>query len=146
MKNMEVMQMKAYSLYCSAKDTAASVFEKKSIIFMLMAVVCVCNIMPVFADGLFDELTAQLTSAYNSFIPIVNICALIFGGAAGIVFMMSSDEKTAGSAKRWLIRIAVGWLIVSVFPFILIKSREMLGDTATGTGADELKNIKPGTS
>lgn len=140
------MQMKAYSLYYSAKDTAASVFEKKSIIFMLMAVVCVCNIMPVFADGLFDELADQLTNAYNSFIPIVNICALIFGGAAGIVFMMSSDEKTAGSAKRWLIRIFFGWLVVSVFPFILIQGRKMLGESATGTGADELKSIKPGKS
>lgn len=141
----EAMQMKAYSLYCSAKETAASVFEKQSIMFMLMAVVYVCNIMPVFAGGLFDELATQLTNAYNSFIPIVNICALIFGGAAGIVYMMSSEEKTASSAKRWLIRILIGWIIVSVFPFILIKGREMLGTTATGTGADELVKIKPGS-
>jgi len=140
----EAMQIKAYSLYCNAKETASSVFKKKSIMLMLMAIVCVCNIMPVFADGLFDELASQLTSVYESFIPIVNICALIFGGTAGIVFMMSSDEKTAASAKRWLIRIAIGWIIVSVFPFILIEGRKMVGPTATGTTADELKNIKPG--
>ena len=112
---------------------------------MLMALVCVCNIMPVFADGLFDELATQLKNAYNSFIPIVNICALIFGGTAGIVFMMSSDENSAASAKRWPIRIAVGWIIISVFPFLLIKGREMLGSSATGTGADQLQDIKPGS-
>ena len=111
---------------------------------MLMTAICICNIMPVFAAGLFDELSTQLTNAYNSFIPIVNICALIFAAAAGIMYMLSSDEKVAAAAKRWLIRVAVGWLIVSVFPFILIKSREMLGSTATGTGADQLKSIKPG--
>lgn len=141
----EAMQMKAFSLCCSAKETMSSVFERKSIMIMLMALVCVCNIMPVFADGLFDELSTQLKNAYNSFIPIVNICALIFGGAAGIVFMMSSDEKSAASAKRWLIRIAVGWIIISVFPFLLIKGREMLGSSATGTGADQLQDIKPGS-
>ena len=65
------------------------------------------------------------------------------------------EEETSGNylfeatnriklTERWLIRVAVGWLIVSVFPFILIKSREMLGSTATGTGADQLKSIKPG--
>lgn len=95
----EAMQMKVFSLCCSAKETMSSVFERKSIMIMLMALVCVCNIMPVFADGLFDELATQLRNAYNSFIPIVNICALIFGGAAGIAFMMSSDEKSAASAK-----------------------------------------------
>lgn len=140
----EAMQMKAFGLYCDAKDTATAVCSKKSIMVMLMAAICICNIMPVFAAGLFDELTTQLTNAYNSFIPIVNICALIFAAAAGIMYMLSSDEKVAAAAKRWLIRVAVGWLVVSVFPFILIKSREMLGSTATGTGADQLKSIKPG--
>ena len=119
----EAMQMKAFGLYCDAKDTVTAVCSKKSIMVMLMTAICICNIMPVFAAGLFDELSTQLTNAYNSFIPIVNISA---------------------AAKRWLIRVAVGWLIVSVFPFILIKSREMLGSTATGTGADQLKSIKPG--
>ena len=140
----EAMQMKAFGLYCDAKDTVTAVCSKKSIMVMLMTAICICNIMPVFAAGLFDELSTQLTNAYNSFIPIVNICALIFAAAAGIMYMLSSDEKVAAAAKRWLIRVAVGWLIVSVFPFILIKSREMLGSTATGTGADQLKNIKPG--
>lgn len=139
------MQMKAFSLYYGTREALESVFKRTGVMMMLMAIVFVCNVMPVFADGLFDDLASSLADAYNSFIPIVNICALIFGGAAGIAFMMSSDEKTAATAKRWLIRIGVGWIIVSVFPWLLIQGRKMLGTTATGTGADDLKNIKPGS-
>ena len=142
----ETVCMRAFGLQCEAREAVSTAFSHANLKIMLMLAVLICNVMPVFAaTGLFDELATQLTSAYNSFIPIVNICALIFGGAAGIVYMMSSDDKTAGNAKRWLIRIAIGWIIVSVFPFLLIKSREMLGSTATGTSADDLKNIKPGS-
>jgi len=144
----ETMQLRVFSLQQELLGTFSKVFSKGYILITALMIVLIMNTVPVFATGngtIFTDMATQLTKMYEDFLPVINICALILGGFAGLMFMFSSNEKTSQTAKSWLIRIGVGWIIISVFPYILIQGRNLLGSSATGKSANDIKQIKPGS-
>lgn len=146
MMKREMLQFKARSIQQDVCSVTRNTLNRKYITFMTMLFVLVICVVPVFANGgIFDDMATQLEEAYNSFVPVVNICALILGAVGGLIYMFSSDEKSAGMAKKWIIRIVFAWIIISVFPYLLIQGRNLLGDSAKGQSLNDIKTIKPGS-
>lgn len=141
----ETILFKAFVIQTEVLDTIRKIMSKRYIQFLLLAMMVITCFTPVFATDIFSDMATSLTEAYESFIPVVNICALIFAAIAGVAYMFPANEKGAETAKKWLWRIGIGWVIISVFPYILIQGRNLLGDSVKGKSINDIKDIKPGS-
>lgn len=67
---------------------------------------------PVNAAIDVSNIKALLESIYTAIRDLVTPIALIAMGACGIIWIISSDMQSVAQAKKWLLRIGIGLVIV----------------------------------
>jgi nitrogen fixation/metabolism regulation signal transduction histidine kinase len=146
MPKKEMIQMKLFQVHMEAQNIVKALASKAYIETLVICMMLITCVVPVYADtgSLLTDFTSQLQNIYSDLLPVVHVVALILGSAAGLVYMLSSDEKNAAAGKKWGTRIVIGWLIITILPYLLVKGRELFGSSVDSVGVDQLKTIKPG--
>jgi len=87
---------------------------------------------PVNAAIDVSQISALLTSIYDAIKTLVTPIALIAMGACGIIWIISSDMQSVAQAKKWLLRIGVGLIIVYMAGAIIGMITNGVGGSGTG--------------
>lgn len=102
---------------------------------------------PVFAatnnnNNMFSEFVDQLVSLYNSMVPVINVCTLIFLVFAIAAHYLTSDPQKSKMWKDVAIKVVIGFAIIIIAPWILVKTKDFLGTSMTSKSITDVKNIK----
>jgi len=87
---------------------------------------------PVHAAIDVSQISALLTSIYDAIKTLVTPIALIAMGACGIIWIISSDMQSVAQAKKWLLRIGIGLIIVYMAGAIIGMITNGVGGNAAG--------------
>lgn len=135
-------QMMLFELESSIKDALKSKIYRSC---MLITTVITCA-YPVFAatdnNNMFGEFVDQLMSLYNSMIPVINVCSLIFFVFAMALHYLTADPQ---KSKMWADvakKVVIGFAIIIIAPWLLVKVKDLLGSSMTSKSITDVKNIK----
>lgn len=87
---------------------------------------------PVHAKIEVTQLSKLLTDIYGAIRDLVTPIALIAMGACGVVWIISSDMQSVAQAKKWLLRIGIGLIIVYMAGALVGMITNGIGGNATG--------------
>lgn len=87
---------------------------------------------PVNAAIDVSQISSLLTSIYDAIKTLVTPIALIAMGACGIIWIISSDMQSVAQAKKWLLRIGIGLIIVYMAGAIVGMITNGVGGSGTG--------------
>lgn len=134
-------QMKLFELESYIKDALKNKVYRLSA-FGTAFIGCAYPVFAAANDNMFSEFVDQLVSLYKSMVPVINVCTLIFLVFAIAAHYLTSDQQKSKMWKDVAIKVVIGFAIIIIAPWILVKTKDFLGTSMTSKSITDVKNIK----
>lgn len=115
-----------------AADTIAISYKVINICIHIMFVVCifaafsdVCFATDIFQAG--EEIGKQI---YKSIASISTVLAGVGIAIAACLYFFSPNERSVASARGWMLRIVLAWVIINCVGLLLTTVKNFMGDYA----------------
>ena len=118
--------------------SAGSVINAKTIGLMSFCGIAALPVASAFAaTDLFDSAKSLIKTIYEGVAGISTVLAVVLAIIACLFWMFSSNPRTVETAKSWLKRILIAWIVINALGLIVSSLSTWLSD-AGATNADDL--------